>query len=148
MDLILENRRGEIVVDKAVFAEKIILVLCQLRWRGKFWLVNSKNKIILENGHYDFQAFSESLVLGENKNGVTIELPIIVEFGIPLRDTMGDLIEEIYHEFSNMSRPVSKITISIVGIKSKLVASRDLKFSRSFIPKGKLNVLESDSNEH
>ncbi|XVG95099.1 hypothetical protein ACGCUQ_03260 [Eubacteriales bacterium KG127] len=146
MDLMIENKRGEIVVDKDVFAQKIILVLCQLRWRGKFWLVNSKNKIIVENGHYDFQVFSDSLILDENKNGITVELPIIVEFGIPLRYTIGDLIDEIYHEFSIMSRPVSKITINIVGVKSKLVASRDLKFSKSFIPKGKLKILERDDN--
>lgn len=146
MDLMIENKRGEIVVDKDVFAQKIILVLFQLRWRGKFWLVNSKNKIIVENGHYDFQVFSDSLILDENKNGITVELPIIVEFGIPLRYTIGDLIDEIYHEFSIMSRPVSKITINIVGVKSKLVASRDLKFSKSFIPKGKLKILERDDN--
>lgn len=129
MNITVETELGEIFVDKKYFAQKIMSVLMQIRWRGKFLPANNRPKLLSEDKKPSFESFADVLELSKFDDGIHIAIPLIADFGMPLRSNTSDLIRDIYLEFGKMKMPITKITVHIVGVKSKQVAPRNIKFT-------------------
>lgn len=129
MNITVETELGEISVDKKFFAQKIMSVLMQIRWRGRFMPANSKSKLLSEENKPSFESFADVLELSKINDGIYISIPLIADFGMPLRSNASDLIRDIYIEFGKMKMPITKLTLHIVGVKSKQIAPRNIKFT-------------------
>ncbi len=129
MNITVETELGEISVDKKYFAQKIMSVLMQIRWRGKFLPANNRPKLLSEDKKPSFESFADVLELSKIDDGIHIVIPLIADFGMPLRSNTSDLIRDIYLEFGKMKMSITKITVHIVGVKSKQVAPRNIKFT-------------------
>lgn len=129
MNITIQTDLGEISVEKNYFAQKILSVLTQVRWRGKFFPANYRSKRLSEENKPSLYAFSEVLEVSEINNGIYLLIPLIADFGMPLKSNTSDLIKDIFGEFGKMNMPIKKITVHIVGVKSKHVAPRNIKFT-------------------
>ena len=129
MNITIQTDLGEISVEKNYFAQKILSVLMQVRWRGKFYHANYKSKLLVEENKPSLVAFSDVLEVSEINNGIYLSIPLIADFGMPLKSNTSDLIKDIFLEFGKMDMPIKKITVHIVGVKSKHVAPRNIKFT-------------------
>ena len=129
MSIIMQTDLGEISVEKNYFAQKILSVLMQVRWREKFFLANYRSKRLSEENKPSLDAFSDVLDVSEINNGIYLLIPLIADFGMPLKSNTSDLIKDIFLEFGKMNMPIKKITVHIVGVKSKYVAPRNIKFT-------------------
>lgn len=129
MNITIQTDLGEISVEKNYFAQKILSVLMQVRWRGRFYPANYKSKLLVEENKPSLEAFSDVLEVSEINNGIYLSIPLIADFGMPLKSNTSDLIKDIFLEFGKMDMPIKKITVHIVGVKSKHVAPRNIKFT-------------------
>lgn len=129
MNVSVQTDLGEIFVDKKFFAQKIMSVLMQIRWRGRFMPANNKSKLLSEENKPSIEAFADVLELSQYTDGISISIPIIADFGMPLRSSTSEFIKDLYLEFGKMKLPIIKITVHIVGVKSKQVAPRNIKFT-------------------
>ena len=129
MNITIQTDLGEISVEKNYFAQKILSVLMQVRWRGKFFLANYRSKRLSEENKPSLDAFADVLEVSEFDDGICLLIPLIAEFGMPLKSNTSDLIKDIFWEFGKMNTPIKKITVHIVGVKSKYVAPRNIKFT-------------------
>ncbi|MDD7513001.1 MAG: hypothetical protein PUK14_03850 [Clostridiales bacterium] len=129
MNITIQTDLGEISVEKNYFAQKILSVLMQVRWRGRFYHANYKSKLLVEENKPSLVAFSDVLEVSEINNGIYLSIPLIADFGMPLKSNTSDLIKDIFLEFGKMDMPIKKITVHIVGVKSKHVAPRNIKFT-------------------
>lgn len=129
MNITIQTDLGEISVEKNYFAQKILSVLMQVRWRGKFFPANYRSKRLSEENKPSLDSFADVLEVSEFDDGICLLIPLIAEFGMPLKSNTSDLIKDIFWEFGKMNVPIKKITIHIVGVKSKSVAPRNLKFT-------------------
>lgn len=129
MNITIPTDLGEISVEKNYFAQKIISVLMQVRWRGRFFPANYRSKRFSEEDKQYFEAFTDALEVSIIDDGIALLIPLLADFGMPLKSNTSNLIKDIYLEFGKMNVPIKKITIHIVGVKSKHVAPRNLKFT-------------------
>ncbi len=129
MSIIHQTEIGEVVVDKTFFAEKVAAVIMQMRWRGKFIPATPKGKLLWEDGKFSLEGFSDAIEIIQEGRGFSLIIPMVAEFGIPLRANNRQLIEEIFEEFGDLCIPLTQVSIHLVGVKSKLVAKRDIYFS-------------------
>lgn len=129
MNILLQTDLGEISVDKKFFAQKIMSVLMQFRWKGKFMPANNSSKLLSEENKPSIEAFADVLEVSQTTDGISLSIPIIADFGMPLRSSTAEFIRDVYLEFGKMKVPIIKITVHIVGVKSKQVAPRNIKFT-------------------
>lgn len=64
MNITIQTDLGEISVEKNYFAQKILSVLMQVRWRGRFYPANYKSKLLVEENKPSLDAFSDVLEIG------------------------------------------------------------------------------------
>lgn len=129
MSIIHQTEIGEILVGKTFFAEKIAAVIMQMRWRGKILPATPKGKPLWEDGRFSIEGFSDAIEVTQEGNGFELTIPVVAEFGIPLKANNKQLMEEIFEEFGNLSIPLTKVCIHLVGVKSKQIAKRDIYYS-------------------
>ena len=129
MNIIIQTDLGEISVEKNYFAQRILSVLMQVRWRERFFPANYRSKRLPEENKPSLDAFSDVLEVSENNNGIYLLIPLIADFGMPLKSNTSDLIKDIFLEFGKMNVPIKKITVHIFGVKSKHIAPRNIKFT-------------------
>lgn len=129
MSIIHQTEIGEIVVDNTFFAEKIAAVIMQIHWKGKFIPATQKGKPLWEDGKFSIDDFADTIEIIQDEKGFTLTVPVIAEFGLPLKINSEQLIKAIFEEFGELSIPLIKVIIHLVGVKSRLVAKRDIYFS-------------------
>lgn len=121
-----ENAIGEISVSNNIFAQIIrdSFKLCE----GRVWPATKKCKQIGTDNKFSLTDFSSTIESLETGEGIELKFYVIIKFGASIKEITDKLTNYI---FQNVKTTIGeypyKVTISVVGVKSKQIAKRDVE---------------------
>lgn len=132
MALERENSIGSIKLDDYIFAQLIRTAVH--RTDGKALFASEKGKLLGGQGlNPSIGDVASSIKVTETEGHYELEFYIIMSFGASISQTTADILDYIEYELAGLLPDKGgKITLRIVGVKSKKIAQRDLTVEREF----------------
>lgn len=120
---------GEIKISDQVIARIILGAMSEAEITDCIWPATVHGRRLGHLTRAVDSEFASNIECGySEKEGFTVEFSVIVKFGISIRKTTRKLADMI-HDDTGYALGISpeKITINIVGVKSKNTAKRNIK---------------------
>lgn len=124
--IILENEMGKIELPKSVIGSIVIEVVES--FDGKVILSDSKGRV--HKLAYKLGAMEEAnnIEIEGNENGIDLRVYAILRFGVSIKETANQLINELRSAIKEASGiTVDNISIVVKGMMSKKIAPRNIE---------------------
>ncbi len=126
------NDNGIIKINTAIFTKLILKSVSKMR--NKAFLASEKGKLL---GGLDKKISHSELLshinLKNEEETYCIEFYIITEFGTSIKEITGGILDYLEEELKIMfPKNNLRLTLKVVGVKSKKIAERDITFNRYY----------------
>lgn len=125
------NELGKISISNNVFAQiiKDSLELC----RGRVWPATKKGKQIGNEWKFNLSDFASTVeVKGKDQdNNFELRFYVITKFGSSIKSITDVIMDSIFEKIkSTTGEYPNEVTIVVVGVKSRLIAKREIEVVR------------------
>ncbi len=119
---------GEIKISDQVIANIILDAMSETDMTDSIWPATVHGRMLGRRTRTVDSEFASNIECSHSEEGFTIEFSVIVKFGISIKKTTKDLSDRIHDDTGYMLGIMpDKITINIVGVKSRNTARRNIK---------------------
>lgn len=131
MSLRRTTNLGTIIINTSIISKEVIKVSTKVN--ESIFFATEKGKLLGSPKKVGSSELSANILVDEKEGRFNLTLYIIMNFGSSIKKVTESMLNDLEESFKLMfpSQP-GKITIKIVGVKSKKIAARDIEVIREY----------------
>lgn len=131
MSLRRTTNLGTIIINTSIISKEVIKASTKVN--ENIFFATEKGKLLGSPKKVGSSELSANILVDEKEGRFNLTLYIIMNFGSSIKKVTESILDDLEESFKMMfpSQP-GKITIKIVGVKSKKIAARDIEVIREY----------------
>lgn len=131
MSLRRTTNLGTIIINTSIISKEVIKASTKVN--ESIFFATEKGKLLGSPKKVGSSELSANILVDEKEGRFNLTLYIIMNFGSSIKKVTESMLNDLEESFKLMfpSQP-GKITIKIVGVKSKKIAARDIEVIREY----------------
>ena len=131
MSLRRTTNLGTIIINTSIISKEVIKASTKVN--ESIFFATEKGKLLGSPKKVGSSELSANILVDEKEGRFNLTLYIIMNFGSSIKKVTESILNDLEESFKQMfpSQP-GKITIKIVGVKSKKIAARDIEVIREY----------------
>ena len=131
MSLRRTTNLGTIIINTSIISKEVIKVSTKVN--ESIFFATEKGKLLGSPKKVGSSELSANILVDEKEGRFNLTLYIIMNFGSSIKKVTESILDDLEESLKLMfpSQP-GKITIKIVGVKSKKIAARDIEVIREY----------------
>ena len=131
MSLRRTTNLGTIIINTSIISKEVIKASTKVN--ESIFFATEKGKLLGSPKKVGSSELSANILVDEKEGHFNLTLYIIMNFGSSIKKVTESILDDLEESFKLMfpSQP-GKITIKIVGVKSKKIAARDIEVIREY----------------
>lgn len=131
MSLRRTTNLGTIIINTSIISKEVIKASTKVN--ENIFFATEKGKLLGSPKKVGSSELSANILVDEKEGRFNLTLYIIMNFGSSIKKVTESILNDLEESFKQMfpSQP-GKITIKIVGVKSKKIAARDIEVIREY----------------